>query len=145
MVSSPLAIRNGISAVPFVHTATPLVYAEAGTDDAWVEGERTSEGIEPVSGVPFPCALFLPAAGGAQNTPTRLRQVTVPTLLFNPLRADGSVIELGNETELMITAPEFEPWLGAPVVRWQVQGRPQPFGPPGSVIGVLATLQRVED
>jgi hypothetical protein len=49
------------------------------------------------------------------------------------------------DDELLITAIELSPATGAETVRWQIEGQPQPFGPPGeAVVGVQANLKRVE-
>lgn len=63
----------------------------------------------------------------------------------------GDVIALGPDSELLIFAPELAGHFAqaadeaAGTGRWQVDGRPQPFGPPGSVIGVQAALKQVSD
>lgn len=134
-------IYNGIS-MPFVHTATPVTYNDEGNPE-WIEGEPTEGGLTPTDGESFACALFIPRSSGAASDQYRLREVRVPTLLFNPLRDDGSIIELSPEDELMIDAPELAPWTGANPARWMIDGMPQPFGPPGTVLGVLATLRQV--
>jgi hypothetical protein len=58
------------------------------------------------------------------------------------------VVEVDKEDELLIEAPElasfFEEVEDSPGVgRWQVDSVPQPFGPPGEVIGVQATVKQV--
>lgn len=126
-----------------VHTATPVVYGDEGTV-AWIEGEPSSEGLEPVAGAPFPCVLFMPQGGG-QDNPYRPRVIKAPQILFNPLRADLTVVAVGHEDELLIAAPELAPWTGAETARWLANGNAQPFGPPGTVIGLLATLRAVDD
>lgn len=135
-------IYNGLSAVPFAHTATPITYNDDGVAE-WIEGEPTAGGLAPTNGKAFPCVLFIPRSSGAAADQYRLREVRVPTMLFNPLRPDGSVVDLSHEDELMIDAPELTPWTGANPARWLVDGMPQPFGPPGTVLGVLATLRQV--
>lgn len=137
-------ISNGLAA-PMPHTATPVTYSDTGDPTDWVEGEPGTDGLEPATGDPFPCFLFLPSGGGSADTPYRVRTVQTPQMLFDPLRDDGSVVDLKPEDELLIDAPELAPWTGAQVSRWQVNGRPLPFGPPGQVIGVLATLRQVDD
>lgn len=136
-----------------VHTATPLTYVEDRAAE-WVEGEPGDSGIVPTNGTPFACVLFLPSAGGSASDQYRPRVVRNPTLLFNPTRdyargvipADGTPIVLTDETELMIDAPELAAWMGGvSPARWQVNGDAQPFGPPGKVYGVQASLQTVED
>lgn len=145
-----------------VHTAVPLEYDEPQSTPAeWIEGEPGPfGGGEPVQGVPFPCVLFLPSPGGETPNQYRPRVVEVPTVLFNPARtldrgavpgdapaspADGSPIALARESELLVYAPELAPWTGGEPVRWQLVGVAQPFGPPGSVIGVQAEVRQVLD
>lgn len=126
-----------------VHTATPVQFVEA-PSEGWAEGEP-GEGVEPALGVPFQCVLFLPGPGGEQSSQYRPRVVRTPTLLYNPTRDDDSVVVVNAEDELLVEAPELAPWTGADVVRWLAEGDPQPFGPPGLVYGLMATLRRVED
>jgi hypothetical protein len=126
------------------HTATPLTYEE-GPGTEWVEGERGTA-PEPVQGVPFACILFLPGPGGEQQGPARMRAVQEPTMLYNAVRDDNSPVELTDETELLVSAPELAAFTGGATVRWQVVGDPQPFGPPGrTIVGVQATLRQVRD
>lgn len=138
------SIANGLQA-PMPHVATPITYSDSGDLHEWIEGEPGADGLEPAQGQPFPCFLFLPSGGGAADTTYRLRTVQTPQMLFQPMRGDGSIIALEPESELLISAPELSPWTGAPVARWMLNGRPLPFGPPGQVIGVLATLRQVVD
>lgn len=138
-----------------VHTATPVSYVEGSGADEWIEGEPGESGAEPVEGAPFECVLFLPAPGGVEDNPWKPRVVRRPTLLFNPDRnivdakrglvGDGSAIVVTNEDELLIFAPELVAWTGSNPARWQASGDSQPFGPPGSVFGVMATLLQVRD
>lgn len=144
-----------------VHAAVPLLYDEPNPAPAeWIEGEPGPTGVEAVQGAPFACVLFLPGPGGEVSNQYRPRSVQSPTILFNPTRtvaraavpgdapaiaADNSAIELAKESELLIYAPELAPWTGGEPVRWQLVGFAQPFGPPGSVIGVQATLRQVLD
>lgn len=130
-----------------VHSATPLEYDEPQTDPAeWIEGEPGAEGGgEPTQGVPFPCVLFLPGGGGEQANQYRRRVVEQPTMLYNIVRPDGSTVILKRESDLLVTAPELEPWTGAATARWQLVGEGQPFGPPGEVFGVQAILRMVQD
>lgn len=138
-----------------VHTATPVSYVEGVEGDQWIEGEPGEGGPEPVEGVPFECVLFLPSPGGEEANPYKPRVVRRPTLLYNPDRnildatrgliGDGSDIELSAEDELLILAPELVPWTKAARARWQLEGDSQPFGPPGSVFGAMATLLQVRD
>jgi hypothetical protein len=137
-----------------VHTATPVSYVEGVAGDEWIEGEPGEGGPQPVEGVPFECVLFLPSPGGEEASPYKPRVVRRPTLLYNPDRnlvdparglvGDGSDVLLTNEDELMILAPELSGWTGAALVRWQADGDSQPFGPPGEVFGVMATLLQVK-
>jgi hypothetical protein len=129
-----------------VHVATPVVFAEGDAGHEWVEGEPGVAGPTATDGVPFLCVLFLPAPGGVEDNPYKPRVVRRPTLLFNPLRADGSAVVLTNEDELRIDAPELAPYTGGVnPARWQASGDAQPFGPPGSVGGLMATLVMVRD
>lgn len=148
-----------VGAIPariLVHTATPLLYEEPLDDpETWIEGEPGPQGGgEPVAGNPFACVLFLPSAGGEQSNQYRPKVIRTPQLLLNPTRAigrpglvaDGSAIVIASEDELLIDAPELAPWTGGvSPARWQAVGDAQPFGPPGSVIGVLASLRMVRD
>lgn len=125
-----------------VHQATPLEYLEVqGSPATWIEGEPGPHGGgAPTAGVAFPCVLFLPGPGGEQSNAYRPKAIREPTLLFNP----GPV--LTRDSELMVAAPELAPWTGGiSPARWQLVGDAQPFGPPGSVIGVQATLRQVQD
>lgn len=129
------------------HTATPIrtVEADAGAP-TWVEGERGEEGPQPVAEAAFPCIVFLPNAtesAGGESSWRPSRQIRRPTMLFDPALVPGR--QPTRETELMILAPELAPWTGAGEARWQLDGDPQPFGPPGSVIGAQATLKQVKD
>lgn len=142
MASDSSQIYNGIGTT-MPHVAVPVSYEDEGVAD-WIEGEPTAGGLEAVDGNAFPCILFLPTPG-AQDTPYRLRTVQTPTMLFNPRRPDNTIVTLSHEDELLITASELAPWTGAETTRWQVDGEPQPFGPPGSVIGLLATVRQVRD
>lgn len=128
-----------------VHSATPISFREGAAGDEWIEGEPGEAGAEPVQGVPFACILFLPGPGGEEANAFKPRAVRRPTLLFNPTRDDGSPVALTHEDELLISAPELASFTGAAVVRWQLDGDAQPFGPPGRVGGAQATLKRVED
>jgi hypothetical protein len=134
--------------VPFpdilVYIATPLETAEEGT---LVEGERDSSATE---GVPFACCLFLPS--GSETSPpagSRVREVREPTLLYEPTRPDGSAVGLRKESRLRIGAGNLNEAEGRAEdasVEWQVVGSPQPFGPPyGEMVGLQATLRRIED
>jgi hypothetical protein len=137
-----------------VHVATPVSYVEGIAGDEMIEGEPGEAGAEPIEGTPFEAVLFLPGPGGEESNPYKPRTIRRPTLLYNPDRGlvdasrglvgDGSAIVLGAEDELLIDAVELASFTGGERVRWQVDGEPQPFGPPGRVIGVQATLKRVE-
>lgn len=121
-----------------IHVCTPVSMVETGT---LVEGEGD---IEPVEGTPFQGILFLPQGSEEQN-PYRPRKLSRPTLLYLPKDALGAAVVLKAEDELLIAAPELAPWTGAAEARWQLEGVPQPFGPPGSVIGIQAALVKVDD
>lgn len=136
-----------IPAHVLVHTATPLEYDEPQSSPAeWLEGEPgAAGGGEATPGVAFPCVLFMPSGGGDQPNAYRRRVVEQPTLLYNLHRPDGSTVVLARESDVMVAAPELAPWTGAETARWTVVGEPQPFGPPGTVAGVQATLRMVQD
>lgn len=136
---------NRLPASLLVHTAVPVTYDE-GTPVEWIEGESgPAAGGEAVEGVEFPCVLFLPGPGGQQDNPYRQRVVRTPQIMFNPLRADLTTVVLGKSSEVLVTAPDLAAYTGANTVRWLLQGDAQPFGPPGTVYGLLALLTRVED
>lgn len=142
-----------------VHVAVPLVYGEdeEGTVD-WAEGEPGG-GPEPSPGDAFVCVVFLPGPGGSVPNEYRPKTIRTPTLLCNPSRNarrpaappfpevadDQTAIILGQDDELLITAPELAPWTGGETVRWQVSGGVQAFGRPGTVMGLLASISQVKD
>lgn len=118
------------------HRAIPVGTVTAGN---WIEGDPDEEED---AGTGFDCALFLPM-GGEQNPPRGRRAVRTPTLLLAPLDDRGELVTVSPEDQLDITAPEI---TGPSALRWQVNGFPQPFGPPGEpIIGSQVTLVRVED
>lgn len=122
-----------------VHTGTPVRYGEVSAE--WVEGEPD---IEPQRGTPFACVLFLPRGAEATTDAFRRRQVTRPTLLYTGMDVGGGEVQLTGDDELELTAAEEPPVARAMIEgRWMVDGDPQPFGPPGQVIGWQATLERV--
>lgn len=121
-----------------IHVVTPVSMVEAGP---LIEGEADTE---PVDGTPFMGVLFLPQGSEEQN-PYKPRKITRPTLLYLPTDTTGAAVVLKAEDEVLIDAPELEPWTGAAAARWQLDGVPQPFGPPGSVIGIQAALVKVDD
>lgn len=121
-----------------IHTCTPVSMQETGP---LIEGEADTE---PVEGIPFMGVLFLPQGTEEQN-PYKPRKITRPTLLYLPLDTTGAAVVLEAEDEVLIEAPELEPWTGAAEARWQIDGTPQPFGPPGSVIGIQSALVKVDD
>lgn len=128
---------------PTPHTARRREYVERqGEPVEWVEGEPGADGPQPVDGPEFPCFLFLPL-GSEDEAHPRSRKVSRPTVMWDPAEVVGD--NPTADDELLIVAPELAPVLGAGEVRWQVDGAPQPFGPPGEqVVGVQATLKRVE-
>lgn len=134
-----------IPAHVLVHSAVPVTYVEDDEAVEWVEGEPGEEGIVRTLGEGFPCVLFMPSAGGNADTTYRPRVVRQPTLLFNA-NYPGTLtpVLLTTESELLVSAPELAQWTGAPVQRWLLVGAAQPFGPPGTVVGVLAILRAVE-
>lgn len=122
---------------PTPHAASVRRYEENSSE--WIEGEP-GDGPEPVDGLSFPCFLFLPL--GTEEAAPRSRKVSRPTVMWDPAEVVGDAP--GADDELFITAPEYAAVLGVGTVRWQVQGDPQPFGPPGGpVVGVQANLKRV--
>lgn len=130
-----------------VHTARRVrVVDDVPTDeDDWIEGEPGDAPAPQVSAA-FPVLLFLPLGTEDDDRP-RSRKVSRPLMLWEP-QGDG-VPQIAADDELFILAPElagfFEPATGEPAGtgRWQVDGRPQPFGKPGSVIGAQANLKAV--
>lgn len=129
-----------------VHVATPVTYVEDPTAVEWIEGEPGSSSATPTEGAPFPCVLFMPGPGGSQDTAYRPKVVRAPTLLYNPTRADNSPVVVLGENELLVKADELAPWMGGvSPARWLCDGDPQPFGPPGQVYGLMATLRMIKD
>jgi hypothetical protein len=149
-----MAISGVLPSHVLVHVATPLRYSE--DEPGFIEGEP-GYGPEPEQGKPFVCVLFMPSAGGEVTNEYRPRAVRTPQMLYNPSRTqqgrpggpsvprDGSPVVVGNEDELLIYAPELAPWTGAPTTRWQADGEPQPFGKPGTVMGILAIVRQITD
>lgn len=127
------------------HEAVPYRRTVSAT---WVEGERV-EDADSDGGTRFRCVLFLPAPGTENATPTYFspKRIVQPTLLYGPKDLAGAQVALSAEDELGVIARELNLAQGLAAeaeVRWQVQGSPQAFGPPGrTVIGFQATLQRV--
>lgn len=120
-----------------VHTATPVTEVESDDEATWAAGEPEKT---VTTGEAFPCVLFLPLG---KREDTRGRQVREPTLLWEAFNEEGEpMVPVKENDELLILAEEL---TGADPVRWQVNGEPQPFGPPGEVIGYQATLIRVSD
>lgn len=132
-----------------MHVATPTRFEQDDTVPAeeWIEGEPGDTGPEPTQLAPVPCLLFLPqapeTAGG--EVAWKPRVITRPTLLYNPSRPDGTDVGLKKDDELLIDAPDLAPWVGQNPARWQLDGIPQPAGPPGRPVVVIATLKRIED
>jgi hypothetical protein len=128
------------------HRAVPYRRTESST---WVEGERVPNAEDADGGAEFRCMLFLPAPGSENTTPAYFspKRIVQPTLLYWPKDVAGAPVALSAEDELGVISPELNVAQGraeGAEVRWQVQGDPQAFGPPGRpVIGFLATLQRV--
>lgn len=127
------------------HRAVPLSLVEDDSDpDEWPEGEP-GEGPEPTEGTEFRCILFLPT-GTEDDNPFRPRNITRPTLLYEPVDELGADLPLEAAHELRVTADREPPPARALIEgRWQVDGDPQAFGPPGRTIGMLANLSRVGD
>ena len=123
-------------AIPRPHTATPVLYLEAGER---IEGERD---VSRELGTPFGCFLQLPGGEEDSSSPRGRRQIKRPTLLFRKKDFAGDVIELSNTDELMILAPLL---TGPEAIRWQVVGTPEYLAAPRRLIGFQARLRRVED
>jgi hypothetical protein len=124
------------------------VEADVADQDAvqWVEGTPGATGVVPELGVAWPCVLFLPLVGEeapAAQRGFRPRAVQRPTLLFNP----GDVVgrSPSKDVRVLIHAPDLAPWTGGDDVLWEVDGIPQPAGPPGRPLVVQATVKRVVD
>lgn len=118
--------------------------------EVWVEGEPSEAGIEEVvedsPAGEFAVILFLPTPGAEQSGEAvswRPRTIVRPTLLYNVV----SGVELpSKDVELLICAPDLQPVTGSGWIRWQVEGEPQMFGPPGrATVGMQAVLKRVLD
>lgn len=144
------------------HTARRYTAVEVTPESAldWIEGEpgggeeddpADEGGPQRVESGEFPCVLFLPLGSESAPSEGRSKKVTVPTLLWEP---DGTaavpVPDLGPDDEILISAVELAEWFeqaaGFPAGTglWQIDGAPQPFGPPGGpVIGVQARLKQV--
>lgn len=122
-----------------VHTATAVSQVETTTSDLaqWAEGEPDET---PTTSTPFDCVLFLPQSTRQDR---RGRQVKEPTLMWDGLNCDGtSAPRLSEAQELRVTACEL---TGPDPVRWQINGDPEPLGPPGEVLCWQARLIRVSD
>lgn len=128
-----------------VHTATLISFETGAEPTDWFEGEPGDDPAGPTAGAVFPCVLFLPAPAGEAVVEQSYRPRTIqrPTVLFDPNLVVGTTVT--KDDELMIAAPELATYTGASTARWQVEGDPQPFGKPGSVIGVLCILKAVHD
>lgn len=132
-----------------VHAARRLRVEEDEDAATWIEGEP-GEGPRAVPGPEFPVVLFLPLGQEDSGQP-RSRKVTRPTLLWEPVNADtGEDVEpVSPDDELLIEASDLAPYFEQAageepgIGRWQVDGAPQPFGPPGAVIGAQANLKAV--
>lgn len=128
------------------HRAVPYRRTES---DTYVEGERVPSAEDTAGGAQFRCVLFLPQPGSENSQPTYFspKRIVQPTLLYWPRDLAGAEVALSAEDEVGVIAGELNVAEGRAVgaeVRWQVQGAPQPFGPPGrAVIGLQATLQRI--
>lgn len=132
-----------------VHTAVPLEVGEG----TYVEGHFVPG--EPEPGNPFACVLFLPDPSSEDASPQVIygRRIVQPTLLYSPRRllppAPAEMVALAPEDEVDVTAPEINVAEGreaGAALRWQVAGRPQPFGRPGDEpVGFQVTLRRVEE
>ena len=128
------------------HTASPAALRSGARSGAWVGGAPVGTG-DPAREAGFPAVLFLPDEAATSDTEVswRPRQVRQPTLLYDPARVPAGVEQPTKDSTLFVSAPELEPWTGGVEVEWQIDGAPQPFGPPGRVIGVLVRLKAVSD
>lgn len=119
---------------------------EGTPSSTWVEGERGTVGPSEFTGTAFPCVLFLPQAPEQNEAAVswKPRTVTRPTLLFDPLDVVAGQMP-GKDHDLLISAPDLAAFTGGDAVIWQVDGAPQPAGPPGRPIVVVAILKRVRD
>jgi hypothetical protein len=130
-----------VARFPTPHRAQRIAYEEAGA--GWIEGEPGA-GPQPVYGPGFPCFLFLPLGSEDSGSP-RSRKISRPTVMWDPAEVVGGVSPTASN-ELWIEAPELAAVVGGPAARWQIEGDPQPFGPPGAkLVGVQATLKQVKD
>lgn len=140
-----------------VHSATPVSTTD-GEAATWVEGEPDEDRT---AGPAFDC-FYMEGRGASEQPaiPRGRRKVEQPTILYEPERDDGSVIHLVAEDEIVIDPGDDDGlWAvfgGAgqtvtvgeeevPGVLFQVDGDPEPFQPPGEVIGYEARLKRVVD
>lgn len=125
-----------------IHEAVPVSTKRKAGER--IEGEYD---YEPVLGTAFDAFLILPNAP-REGPPTIMRgrrEVTVPTLLYEPEDVVGGDVILKGEDDVDVTAEELAGILGAETVRWQVVGDPQPFVRPGELVGFQAQLRRVVD
>lgn len=128
-----------------MHTGIPLKRDAGGT---WVEGEFIPD--DEAQGTPFDCCLFLPTTTSEETVTVPFgRKITEPTLLYVPQDRSGGQVGFDPEDSVLVNAPEL--WLVEGKLvdffeRYQIVGRPQPFGKPGDdVIGFQATLRLVEE
>ena len=134
-----------------VHLATPI---ETTTDDNYIEGE-SDDLRAPVEA--FDC-FYMHGRGAteASNVPRGRRKIEQPTILYEAEREDGTMIHLSAKDEIVIDAEEVLGIAAYPIevdgdeilvpgVLFQVDGDPEPFQPPGEVIGYEARLKRVVD
>jgi hypothetical protein len=140
-----------------VHIATPVSTEQSTDAEEWVEGEPDEN---EVAGESFD-VFYLHGRGAAEeNAPRGRRKIEGPTILFESERDDGEFVVLAAEDEVIIDpADDDDLWavLGGtgqvvtvgddqiPGILFQVDGDPEPFQPPGEVLGFQARLKRVLD
>jgi hypothetical protein len=140
-----------------VHLATP-VSTEQGTDPKdWIEGEPDEV---QVAGTSFEVFYMHGPGASEENAPRGRRKIEGPTIIYEAERNDGEFVSLVAEDEVIIDPAEDEDlWqvlggagqvvtidgVGIPGVLFQANGDPEPFQPPGEVLGFQARLKRVLD
>lgn len=140
-----------------VHSATPVSTEQSTDPETWVEGEPDEK---LVAGVLFDC-FYMHGRGAAEvDVPRGRRKIEGPTIIYESERDDGSFVTLAAEDEVIIDpADDDDLWqvLGGPGqvvmidgdeipgVLFQADGDPEPFQPPGEVLGFQARLKRVLD
>lgn len=116
-----------------VHTGRTIVTVAAAEKTS--SGRAVQSETEPDADTPtWECCLFLPRPSAEEDRGQR--KVKRPELLLDP------AVEVEAEDRVEVLAPEL---TGPGFVRWEVEGDPQPFGPPGEeLVGKLALVRRVK-